>query len=343
MQNILCLDIGSGTQDVFYYQSGKGIENCPKFILPSPAVALSREISRHTAKGNALFLYGKNMGGGFSKAVHSHIQAGLPICSTPSAAYALADDLDKVRSRGVEITTNCPEGYASLYLADFSPGFWRAFLQAAGLDYPDLVLACAQDHGFHPQKSNRRGRFALWEKFLDLSGGDPEGLVFPSPPEEMTRLKAIKEDIGGGLVSDSGSAAVLGALFDAENEKLSRREGICVLNIGNSHTIAFLIYADRIWGVYEHHTGMLDEEKLRNHLGLFRSGRLSDEEVFADKGHGCFIADLPPEASFATVLVLGPKRGLMQAADVHYPCPGGDMMLAGCFGLLKGYLKQKKG
>jgi uncharacterized protein (DUF1786 family) len=35
-QLTLIMDIGSGTQDVLFYDSGKEIENCFKAVLPSP-------------------------------------------------------------------------------------------------------------------------------------------------------------------------------------------------------------------------------------------------------------------------------------------------------------------
>ncbi|MFP4167810.1 MAG: DUF1786 domain-containing protein [Desulfonatronovibrionaceae bacterium] len=342
MRSILCLDIGSGTQDVLYYQPRTALENCPKFILPSPAVAVSKEIEGHTRKGNNIFLFGQNMGGGFSGALRAHLEAGLRVVATSRAALALSDDPDRVTGLGVQISDNCPPGFVPVYLADFDPGFWRSWLAAAGLEYPELILACAQDHGYHPRESNRRGRFELWERFLTASRGEMSELLFAAPPVEMTRLKALAESIGAGLVADSGSAAALGALFDPAVEGRVLKEGGCIVNIGNSHTVAFLVYADRVWGVYEQHTGILTPEKLRTDLDLFRKGRLKNEEVFFERGHGCYTADLPQAAAgFAHTFVLGPKRDLLQGSDIRYPCPGGDMMLAGCFGLLKGYFKQQ--
>ena len=46
---------------------------------------------------------------------------------------------------------------------------------------------------------------------------------------------------------------------------------------------------------------------------------------------------LPPEAhGFQETLVLGPRRRLLANHSVEFPAPGGDMMLAGCFGLVEG-------
>ena len=36
----LCIDIGSGTQDVLLYSPDTEVENCPKFVLPAPALQI---------------------------------------------------------------------------------------------------------------------------------------------------------------------------------------------------------------------------------------------------------------------------------------------------------------
>ncbi|WP_369404531.1 hypothetical protein [Salidesulfovibrio brasiliensis] len=50
MTTTLCLDIGSGTQDVLLHIPGREIENCPKFILPTPSVRIAGYLSELTAK-----------------------------------------------------------------------------------------------------------------------------------------------------------------------------------------------------------------------------------------------------------------------------------------------------
>ena len=101
--------------------------------------------------------------------------------------------------------------------------------------------------------------------------------------------------------------------------------------------MAFLLFQGRIWGVYEHHTGLLDRERLWEQLARFRSGQLGFEEIFDDRGHGTMRLDLPEAAKgFAPTLVLGPRRGLLEGYDVEFPAPGGDMMLTGAFGLVEG-------
>ncbi|MBA4356924.1 MAG: DUF1786 domain-containing protein [Humidesulfovibrio sp.] len=337
---ILCLDIGSGTQDVLLYFPDRELENCPKLVLPAPARVLAGRIREVTAQGNALHLFGHNMGGGFGGAVRAHLAAGLAVSVTESAAYSLADDLDALRAQGYAIMKDCgdcPEGAVALFCADYDPAFWNTALDTLGLPRPERVAACAQDHGFHPGQSNRRGRFVLWERLLLEAEGRPESLLFAEVPPEFTRLAALQRSIGGGPVADTGAAAVLGALFEPSVRTRAEERGLTLVNIGNSHTVAFLVFAGRIWGVYEHHTGLLDAGRLWAQLERFRRGELGFEEIFDDRGHGTMRLALPVAAQgFAPTLVLGPRRGLLAGYDVEFPAPGGDMMLTGAFGLVEG-------
>ncbi|WP_147819229.1 DUF1786 domain-containing protein [Salidesulfovibrio onnuriiensis] len=336
-QTTLCLDIGSGTQDVLLYSPDREVENCPKFVLPSPALQIGKRLAALTAAGKNVWLHGHNMGGGVTRFVRAHLKAGLHVAAQPAAALTMGDDLERVEQSGVALSEQCPDGYEPLLLSDFDEGWWRRFFQAAGLKWPDAIAACAQDHGFHPRESNRKGRFKLWEEFLTTNQGRPEALVFRDPPPMLTRLRELQRCIGGGIVTDTGAAAVLGALFVEEIERESFAHGLTLVNVGNSHVIAFLIFEGRIHGVYEQHTGVVDGAKLWADLELFRTGKLGFEQVFDENGHGCLVMDLPERArGFGSLHVLGPQRALLRAHSVCFPAPGGDMMLAGCFGLVKG-------
>jgi uncharacterized protein (DUF1786 family) len=335
--NILCLDIGSGTQDVLLYMEGRELENCPKFVIPSPAALRSQEIGRLTELGKPIYLFGQNMGGGFGQALSGHLERGLKAAAHPRAALAISDNPDKVRAMGVALSEECPPGFTPVCLSDFEPAFWRSFLAQLSLDMPDMVAAAAQDHGYHPDSSNRLGRFNIWRSFLEQQQGRAEALLFDRPPETFTRLAAIQEAAGGGVVADTGAAAVLGAMFDPRVEAEARQGGVCVVNVGNSHCLVFLICQERIVGILEHHTGLLTPEKLWEQIETFRAGRLSNQEVFDDWGHGCHLLDTAVSSGpFDPVYVIGPRRQLLDGYPVRFLCPGGDVMLAGCFGLLKG-------
>ncbi len=333
----LILDIGSGTQDVLYYNPDLELENCPKFVLPSPARLVAARIQELTARGRNIHLFGRNMGGGFYKAVKAHLEAGLTVSATRAAAYSLGDDLAKVEKMGVRLRETQPKNAIPVHLADYDPGFWESFLGMAGLEPPEAVAACAQDHGFHPGESNRLGRFKLWESFLTKAHGRLESLIYDAPPSMMTRLAALQESIGGGPVADTASGAVLGALFDPAIEEICCGQGGVVLNMGNSHILAALVHGDKAYGIYEHHTGVRNPQEIWEDLARFRRGELTNQEVFDAWGHGCMTLDLPAAANgFKHTAVIGPQRGQMAGFDALFPCPGGDMMLAGCFGLIKG-------
>lgn len=332
----LCLDIGSGTQDVYYHNPDLEPENCPKFVLPAPARQVGARLAELTAAGKSVYLCGCNMGGGFFKAFRAHMKAGLPLAAHPDAVWALTDDPQRLKDTlGVVVTNKRPAGFVPLPLADYEPGFWQAFLAAAGLPQPELVVACAQDHGLHPGQSSRLGRFKLWERFLREADGHPEALVYGTPPAELTRLATLQQSIGGGPVADSAAAAVLGLLTDPAIKAKSAETGVLLVNIGNSHTVAALVYRQRIYGIYEHHTGMLPAEDVWNDLERFRRGDLTNAEVFDKGGHGCLILPLPHQAGiFPYTSVIGPKRAMLAGFDVDFPSPGGDMMLTACFGLV---------
>lgn len=338
--SVLCIDVGSGTQDVLYFRPGDSIENCPKFVLPTPARRIAQRIAQLTKRGVGVHLTGSNMGGGFFGALKAHMAAGLSASATPQAAKAVHDNPERVREWGIAIVERTPAGSIGVHLADYDPGYWEGVCAHVGLPTPDVALIAAQDHGYSPGESNRRTRFALWTDLLDTHDGDPVSLLYDEPPATFTRLAAIHAASGGGAVADSGAAAVLGALFDPTVEALQRETGVTVVNVGNSHTIAFLLYDGRIHGVYEQHTGIKDAEGLWADLAAFRRMELTFETVYEENGHG--VMTRPSEAAsraggFERTVVLGPQRALLQGYDASFPAPGGDMMLAGCFGLLSAW------
>lgn len=335
---ILALDIGSGTQDALLALPDTVPENWPQFVLPAPARQTATRIAELTAARKPFWLYGSNMGGGFAEAVARHVAAGLSAAASPEAAEALHDKPENVRAMGVEITPRPPRGHVPVPLTDFDPGFWNALFAMTGLPRPRMVAAAAQDHGVHADTGNREGRFRLWRELLTAADGDPARLVAPPSPVH-TRLIALRKATGGPT-ADTGAAAALGALSVPDVRERSWSEGVLAINIGNSHTTAFLIWREKILGVYEHHTGLLTQESLLEDLQQFRLGWLPDEQVRAAGGHGCAFAENFSERAagaegFRPAYVLGPRRELL-AGHGRFLAPHGSMMLAGCHGLLYG-------
>ncbi len=330
---VLLLDIGSGTQDVLLARPGLEPENWPRFVLPAPARMVAQRIRALAALKKSIWLYGGNMGGGFSRALHEHIAAGLSVSATEKAARAIHDNPEVVRKMGISCSEHAPSGYVPVHLADYEPAYWESLLRHVGLPLPHMVVAAAQDHGFHVQ-SNRVGRMKSWRALLEKSP-EPETWIYTAPPPTLTRLVAIQAATGGP-VADTGTAALLGALCVPELLERSWREGVTVVNVGNSHVIGALVYRGRICGLYEHHTGMRTLEELLQDLHEFRLAWLPDEQVRAGGGHGTAFADVPEEAGgFMPTYIFGPRRELLRGQG-QFIAPHGDMMLAGCYGLLHG-------
>ena len=160
-------------------------------------------------------------------------------------------------------------------------------------------------------------------------------------PEHLTRLRAVGRTAdfdGPVLLMDTAPAAVLGALLDPA---VGGREQVVVANVGNFHTLAFRLGAGGIEGVFEHHTGEIDLPKLEKLLRALADGSLKHADVFNDMGHGALIYDQTPfefgKDGF-DVAVTGPRRSMFRAESgglrPYFAVPFGDMMIAGCFGLL---------
>lgn len=336
---VLCVDIGSGTQDALLARPGLEPENWARFVLPSPARLVAQRVRALAQLKRPVWLYGRNMGGGFAKALQDHRAAGLGVACTLEASAALHDSVERVKAMGVNISEYAPAGYVPVYLSDYDPAFWENLLHQAGLPLPHRVLAAVQDHGVHVG-GNRQGRMQTWRNLLETSCR-PEDWLYESVPASFTRLAAL-QSCTGGLVADTGTAAVLGALCLPEVVTRSQREGVTVINAGNSHTVAALVYKSKVVAIYEHHTGQRTLEQLLDDLKEFRLGWLPDELVRDTGGHGTAFCTIPEEAGgFMPTFVLGPKREMLRGHG-QFIAPYGDMMLAGCYGLLRAFVARFK-
>lgn len=330
---VLCLDIGSGTQDALLARPDMDPENWPRFVLPAPARLVAQRIRALTQLKRPVWLYGKNMGGGFTRALQAHVAAGFDVAISPEAACAIHDSVYKVRDMGFTICSHAPEGSVPVPLYDYSPAYWEGILHQAALPLPHMVVAAAQDHGVHPE-GNREGRMRHWRALLEKSS-QPADWIYAVPTPGLTRLMSLHTSTGGP-VADTGTAALLGAMCLPEVRSRCQREGVTLINIGNSHFVAALVYQNRVVGVYEHHTGMRTLEELLHDLQEFRMGWLPDEQVRATGGHGTAFGTIPEEAAgFDPTFILGPRREILRGHG-QFIAPYGDMMQAGCYGLLEG-------
>ena len=138
------------------------------------------------------------------------------------------------------------------------------------------------------------------------------------------------------VVMDTAPAAVLGATFDS---RVASRERVLIANVGNFHTLAFRLGPGGIEGVFEHHTGLLDLPHLERLVEALADGSLKHADVFDHHGHGALLYDATPLAFSPGdygLAVTGPRRLLMEGSALrpYFAVPFGDMMIAGCFGLL---------
>lgn len=353
---ILTVDIGTGTQDIFLYDSQLDLENGFKLVVPSPTMIVHRRLKEATRRGEAVLLCGVTMGGGPSQwAAEEHARAGLPIFATPEAARSFNDDLQAVQEMGIQVVSGdeaarLPSGTKRLELRDFDFAAILHALRPFGVTLDNLaaVAVAVFDHGNSPTGySDRQFRF----DYLDARIRSEDRLSAfayreDNIPTIMTRLQAVVESARHEshavlenlplVVMDTAPAAVLGATFDP---LVGARQRVLVANVGNFHTLAFRLGPEGIEGVFEHHTGLIDLPKLETLLEALAEGSLKHEDVFGDHGHGALIYDPEPlslDGESFGLAVTGPRRNLMRGSRLrpHFAVPFGDMMIAGCFGLL---------
>ena len=357
---ILTVDIGTGTQDIFLYDSKLDIENGFKLVLPSPTMMIHRHLKQTLHLRTPILLTGHQMGGGPSAwAIEEYARAGIPVYMTPSAATTLNDELDKVEVLGIKIISDDErrkmKDVEEFELKDFDFELISKTFNDYGVSLKDLgaIAVAVFDHGNAPAGvSDRQFRFDyLDERIREKNSLSAFAYLSNDIPKIMTRLQSVADSAGELpcplVVMDTAPAAVLGANFDPV---VAKRERKIIVNIGNFHTLAFRL-GDGIEGVFEHHTGEIDLPKLESLIRRLADGSLKHQDVFDDMGHGALVyGDNPFEfgKDEFDVVVTGPRRSMFMTEDEgrrtdsqsssvlrpYFATPFGDMMIAGCFGLL---------
>ncbi|UCD59203.1 MAG: DUF1786 domain-containing protein [Candidatus Hydrogenedentota bacterium] len=332
--SLLAIDVGGGTQDMLVYVRGQPIENCPKMVMPSPTRVVAKKIARATLDRKPIFLFGEIMGGGrCARAARAHIAAGLPLFATPGAALTFHDNLKRVEQMGIVLADSAPADAVRIRMGDVDMEAITLSLGSFGVEVPQRWAVAVQDHGHSPDGSNREARFRWYRDFIE-SGGRLDRLAFQDVPELFTRMLAIKNVLPGALVMDTGSAAILGALLD-ETVRKRQAEGLVVVNVGNYHVMGAMVRGERMLGLFEHHTGLMDPDGLKAVLERFRVGELSNDDVLRDGGHGCHIERaFVGKSPFHFLALTGPNREMLRDEKAYLAMPHGDMMLTGCFGLV---------
>ncbi len=358
--HILAVDIGTGTQDILLYDSEREPENNLKMVMPSPTVLVAERIREATRLGEAIVLTGVTMGGGpCAWAAEDHLRAGHAVFATPDAARTFNDDLDEVAKIGVTVVSEDEAARLTqarvVRMRDFDfdavASAFRAFHVSARFD---ALAVGVFDHGAAPPGvSDRAFRFDYLARRLEAvrptDRGTREGQIAGSLagfafdradiPPIMTRLRAVAASAPNDIpliVMDTAPAAVLGALGDP---RVQNAQPVVVVNVGNFHTLAFHLGEGQVRGVFEHHTGLLSQEQLEGWLTKLADGTISNEEVFAGHGHGALVLDPTPAGDSCLTAVIGPRRQMLHGSGLHpyFAVPHGDMMLAGCFGMVRAY------
>jgi uncharacterized protein (DUF1786 family) len=325
IMKILTVDIGTGTQDIFLCNSNLDMENNFKLVVPSPTMIIHRRIKQATMNSVPILLSGVTMGGGpCAWAVEDHLREGLTVYATPEAARTINDDLEVVEELGVLLVSEdearqLPDSVQRLTLQDFDFASISKAFESFGvsLDSLSVIVVAVFDHGNAPAGiSDRKFRFDyLDERIRKLNRLSAFAYKAEDVPTIMTRLQAVVRSAQGVdcplVVMDTAPAAVLGATLDPV---VAGRDRVLVANVGNFHTLAFRLSSSGIEGLFEHHTGLVDQNKIENLLNRLADGSLQNEDVFGDHGHGALVYDSTAltlgEGNF-DVVITGPRRSMM--------------------------------
>jgi uncharacterized protein (DUF1786 family) len=348
MSRFLMIDVGAGTMDVLWYDTGTGEHF--KVVAPSPARTLSWKISKTRGP---LAITGVEMGGGVSGAIKE--RAGVAeVVMTESAAATLNHNPDKVRAWAIRLASEETIAadyakYAKIELGDVQPKTIRTILIGLGLPLRiDAVALCAQDHGAAPAGvSHLDFRHTL---FTDLLAASPQlhRLLFRSDeiPTAFSRLNGMAfgaASLGAPdvFVMDSGMAAIVGASQDVQ---LKGRDPVMVLDIATSHTVVAVLSGGEPAGFVEYHTRDLSVSRLEELMVELADGRVDHNAVVAQGGHGAWLRKAVGFSNLKAILATGPKRRLLAESRMPllWGAPWGDNMMTGTVGLLEA-LRLRKG
>lgn len=340
---ILTVDVGSGTQDIMLYDSNTDIENSVKMVMPSPTRIIADRIQKSTTD---IFLNGETMGGGpISKVIKDHLNKGYRIIMTKNAARTVRDNLDYVKSLGIEIVPADDEKkYADLEKIELKDVDMDAISESlsrfdvdASFDYLGIAV---QDHGYKEGMGDRNFRFMKIKEMMNKPRSPEEFAYFKSAPQYFTRINAVFRMFSDfkTTVMDSKFASICGATCDRHVKSLSK---FIIMDIGNGHTLAAAFKDGKIYGVFEHHTRNLTPTKIEDLTRKLADGTITHEEVHNDHGHGAW--SLHPIGDFEAVVATGPRRKVLEKTDlnVHYAAPVGDVMMTGPVGLIKAIISRQ--
>ena len=342
MPKIFAMDIGAGTADILYFDSGKVFENNIKLIVPTSASVVAGRVK---ALEEDVSFSGSTIGGGpFASAVMKQLKKGYRVRMTRAAAFSIRNNIAEVKEKGIEIGGRIPG--ACFTLEELNLKRYDRLLEYSGesLKGADALCIALQDHGAAPYGvSDREFRFDNYvEGFKDGRSLERLAYLNGNIPKKFLRMRSAYKSArsfapeGAILIMDTAPAAILGAMADLPPG--NRDKPVVFINFGNIHTLVTCIKSGEVLSIFEHHTHLikLDMPKFKNMLSRMLEGTLPREEVFEDRGNGALTYEKVNFRDVARIVVTGPNRRLASALalPVHYAAPGGDMMITGPIGLI---------
>lgn len=333
MNNILCIDLGGGTQDICYYTGQDTFENSVKLVLPTPSKHICAAIK---AMQEDLFIGGGVIGGGaLSGVIREKIAAGFNVYMARSAFASVRDNEEYVRKLGVSITEDVIN--PNVILNEFDYDLVAPLISGVlGDCSPDIVAVAAQDHGYVPGQSDRVTRFAFLKDFLKNGLRNAFFTEKTYIPENFTRWRSLADEIKRKCpksalhISDTAVVAALGAT------SITDKRPVITIDAGNCHTFAALLGEnDSVCAFFEHHTAALTPAIARSLTSKLASCTITGDEIFENSGHGAYVFE-KIDASGCPVLVTGPNRERLftPSGNIIFSHPKGDTMMAGPIGLL---------
>jgi uncharacterized protein (DUF1786 family) len=280
------------------------------------------------------------MGGGpLTWAISDHIKKKHAVMMTPLSAMTIRDDLSEVERMGVKIIgENDIEKYTceKIETKDIDFELIKKILTSLNEDFKfDWIGIAVQDHGHAPKKPDRIFRF---EKIKEAIKKKPKvyEMGYEAPPKYYARmnsaLRIAKKVFAGRIfIVDTKIAAIVGAIHEIEERP------VVSIDVGNGHTLVAIIGEEnRVLGMFEHHTGLLTTKKLEDLIIRFVEGVLTNEEVFNENGHGCYIEEKIGMKNIKKIVATGPKRALLSRSKlgVKFASPIGDVMMTGPIGIV---------
>lgn len=347
----LILDIGAGTMDLLYYDSGSGIHY--KAVCRSPVLTIAEKAV--DTKGD-LLVTGKEMGGGsISKILKGRVKKDVVIMSGSSAA-TIHHDPERVRSSGIRVVEDkeaeeliYDKHYAHLIVGDLEEERVKSIIKGLGVPFSfDVVGICAQDHGIPPTGvSHLNYRHDIFKANLDKTPF-PHAMLYRGDevPGTLNRLTSIAESAKVFpaeeiYVMDSGMAAILGASLDP-GARLKER--ILVLDIATSHTVGAALERGEMAGFFEYHTIDISLGRLESLLIELADGKLKHGKILEEGGHGAYIRKAFGFQAVEIIVATGPKRSLVENSKlpIVLGAPLGDNMMTGATGVLEAIRRRKR-